>query len=473
VAYDAASGQLVLFGGENEEGDLLGDTWAWNGTTWSEVSTTGPSARAGAQMAYDAESGQLVLFGGQGTTDSLNDTWTWNGTTSTWTLIDLTTSPPARYYGSMTYDPAVSRLVLFGGVGSSGDLADTWTWNGANWTNVTPVSPTASPPARDTATMAYDALIGEFVLFGGENADGELLDDTWAWDGGAWDGGAWDEVSNAGPPREAASMDYDPTIGQVVLFGGEDIYSELLADTWTWNGSFWIEASPAPSPPARGWASMSYDTGTGQLVLFGGEGDAGDLNDTWIFHLPVTPLVRVTNNSGVVRGSTLTFTATVAGPTGGATPTGTLTWAVTPPGGGSVACSSSTGPTGSSNVATYTCSIAGAVAGTYSATASYAGDPNYNAASGSDTSAVVSTPPIIQIAPTSGTTTTTGSSEFTEELATTGQSGAVSFVTTSVACGVHVSSSGAVSTGGTLPAGNCTVSGTDSDAGRGHRQLDL
>ena len=52
-------------------------------------------------------------------------------------------------------------------------------------------------------------------------------------------------------------------------------------------------------------------------------------------------------------------------------------------------CSSTAGPTGASNVATYTCTIVGAVAGTYSATATYPGDSNYSSASGTDSSATV------------------------------------------------------------------------------------
>ena len=47
-------------------------------------------------MAYDAATGQLVLFGGfdQQHGADLNDTWTWNGTT--WTQLSPATSPPAR-----------------------------------------------------------------------------------------------------------------------------------------------------------------------------------------------------------------------------------------------------------------------------------------------------------------------------------------------------------------------------------------
>ena len=65
----------------------------------------------------------------------------------------------------MAYDAATGTVVLFGGDGSSGDLGDTWTWNGTTWTEQTPAT---SPPARESATMAYDAATGTVVLFGGQ-----------------------------------------------------------------------------------------------------------------------------------------------------------------------------------------------------------------------------------------------------------------------------------------------------------------
>ena len=39
-----------------------------------------PPARSGAAMAFDAANGSVVLFGGQSRTRSLDDTWTWDGT---------------------------------------------------------------------------------------------------------------------------------------------------------------------------------------------------------------------------------------------------------------------------------------------------------------------------------------------------------------------------------------------------------
>jgi hypothetical protein len=75
MAYDAATGNVVLFGGfHGRRSDLLADTWTWDGSTWTKQSpATSPPGHGGGSMAYDAASGNAVLFGG----DSPGDTWTW------------------------------------------------------------------------------------------------------------------------------------------------------------------------------------------------------------------------------------------------------------------------------------------------------------------------------------------------------------------------------------------------------------
>jgi hypothetical protein len=62
MAYDAATGQLVLFGGF-VGGTYLNDTWTWDGTNWTQQNpTTSPSPREGLSMAYDDAIGLVVLF---------------------------------------------------------------------------------------------------------------------------------------------------------------------------------------------------------------------------------------------------------------------------------------------------------------------------------------------------------------------------------------------------------------------------
>jgi hypothetical protein len=73
MAYDAAHGQVVLFGGvvpngPNPPTTIFNDTWVWDGSNWTNVtpanSSNSPSARLLAGMAYDAARGKVVLFGG-------------------------------------------------------------------------------------------------------------------------------------------------------------------------------------------------------------------------------------------------------------------------------------------------------------------------------------------------------------------------------------------------------------------------
>src|ERR1700728_4007926 len=53
---------------------------------------------------------------------------------------------------------------------------------GVGWTQQ---SPPTSPAIRDGATMAYDFSTGQLVLFGGLGGSG-VFGDTWTWDGTNW-----------------------------------------------------------------------------------------------------------------------------------------------------------------------------------------------------------------------------------------------------------------------------------------------
>src|SRR6266566_4121955 len=162
MAYDAAAGNVILFGGEHGTGNVLRDTWVWNGTTWAkQAPATSPPARAEAVMAYDAATGNVVLFGGSGAHGHFRDTWVWNGTT--WAKRAPATSPPALAGAAMAYDAATRNVVLFGGLGGV-TVNGTWTWDGATWAKQAPAT---SPPALLGASMAYDAATGNVVLFGG------------------------------------------------------------------------------------------------------------------------------------------------------------------------------------------------------------------------------------------------------------------------------------------------------------------
>src|SRR5262249_51823430 len=138
LAYDSARDRIVLFGGEGPTSSttsgVLGDTWEWNGSTWTQMPTSGsPSARQAPALAYGSARGRTVLFAGSdpNAPTLLADTWEWDG--SSWSLRTPANSPPARASHRLCFDCARARTVLFGGLGASVRLADTWEWDGSNW----------------------------------------------------------------------------------------------------------------------------------------------------------------------------------------------------------------------------------------------------------------------------------------------------------------------------------------------------
>jgi Galactose oxidase, central domain len=226
-----------------------------------------PPARVNASMAYDAARDKLVLFGGTGEHETrenglqLNDTWTWDGTT--WTKQQPRTSPPAREGASMAYDAATRTVVLFGGVSGNNNnrvttyLNDTWLWNGSTWVQAHPAT---APGPRTGASMAYDGARRKLVLFGGGH--GVQLNDTWAWDGSTW---TRQHPATSPPARVYAASAYDDGARVVVLSGGVNIVG--LTDTWTWDGTTWTKQHPVTAPAAGHAVRMAYDAAQHSMVL--------------------------------------------------------------------------------------------------------------------------------------------------------------------------------------------------------------
>jgi len=277
MEFDPGLGRVLAYGIFNETTGFQ-QTWSWNGTNWTEIVTThSPVVSNGGLMEYDPAIGSMVLFGGAGYN---NQTWTFDGTD--WVQLSTPASPPVRSFGAMSFDPTAGRMLLFGGYSPTGTRADTWYFGPpagveSNWSQLTPVT---SPPARNSAAMAFDPASGETVLFGGGTAGGSKLADTWT-----WNGTNWSQKSPASSPsaRTGTASAFDPSTGEVVVFGGVNSSDTTLNQTWTWNGTTWTLETPANSPSPRNGAMMTYDEGSGEMVLFGGNFGSTSFDETWVW----------------------------------------------------------------------------------------------------------------------------------------------------------------------------------------------
>ncbi len=198
----------------------------------------------------------------------------------TWTESMPASHPAGRINFAMAYDSARERVVVFGGdgiVSGSSPAADTWEWDGDDWTLIPTVAP---PPRRALHAMAYDEARGECIVFGGIGPN--VSNGTWA-----WDGVSWTLRSVGGPPRSTHhKMAYDAVRECVVMYGGlHGVSHYLLEDTWLWDGTSWTLAPSVPpfsqSVPVSAdttvdeWLSTSNfgldpDVRAGRMIAIGG-----------------------------------------------------------------------------------------------------------------------------------------------------------------------------------------------------------
>ncbi|MBX3376256.1 MAG: hypothetical protein KF678_04550 [Phycisphaeraceae bacterium] len=291
--FDSFRSKIIVFGGFLGGFGSYGDTWSWNGTSWSLISETGPIARSVHAMAYDAARDRIVLFGGNAG-GALGDTWEWDG--ESWTEVFPATSPPARFNHAMAYDSVRNVVVLTGGFGAV-RYDDTWEFNGTTWTQRT--GGFTNFTGRNGHAMEFDPSRNKMVIFGGFITGNIRVGDTWE-----MGPSGWTQVATTGPSgrQYTGGLTYNPDTQLIYLFGGQigPASGDRMNDLWSWNGTAWSlvhPGTPAPTPvpstePNRRDQHMTiYDRARRQLVVFGGfqgTGLGGVAGDTWTFTCPVS-----------------------------------------------------------------------------------------------------------------------------------------------------------------------------------------
>jgi hypothetical protein len=282
TAFDSRRGVAVVFGGDNPiTGPATGsnDTWEFSNNTWTLRNPANrPSVRKDAAMAFDSDRGVCVLFGGGSNVFQneipQNDTWEYDGIN--WvqrqgTNYSATDRPPPFDGVKMVYDSFRKRCVLVAPSDRLGGTVNvnkkTWEWDGAQW-----IASNVAPPTRYDPAMAYDGARHVTLLHGGQPDSGvPPTADTWA-----WNGANWTQVATTGPSaRQEHAMTYDERRQVVVLTAGRyesTLEVDMFNDTWQWNGSSWTLVPGAANNGFndRRLHHMWYDRTQLKSISFGG-----------------------------------------------------------------------------------------------------------------------------------------------------------------------------------------------------------
>ena len=285
LAYEESASRVILYGG-TDSGLASAAMWAYDGTSWSRLcDPCTPGARVGHRMVYDAARARMVLYGGADAGGSLlADVWEWDG--SAWDLVPVNGDDPGqRRDHGMAYDPLERRILVFGGETPTVDATDDlYYFDGLTWSLVE-TSGGPSPRSDETNFLAFDDGGGALLVVGGHDADSEILNDLWT-----WDGTRWTEVCSTcfGTPAHDRAVVWDTSRHRLVSACGWTGSSEITG-TFELDGNNFIVVD-AYMPPARDSCGIAFDSSRNAIVLYGGNGSSctasnGDCQDTFEYQL--------------------------------------------------------------------------------------------------------------------------------------------------------------------------------------------
>jgi hypothetical protein len=282
LTFDPDRQNAVLFGGAPGSGALLSGTYTYANKAWTGIGDLDyPVPRSLFTFATDTVNKVVYLFGGVNDATVFYDFWTYqNGMFHPQTLSN---QPLDCSSPIGAYDTDRSKLVVL----CSGSA--TWEYDGSTWAQYD--SSKTAPPAHRFASIVYDQSLKKIVFFGGFDANSIYLDQTWTFDGTSW----LQVKKNPAPSRSLTSMWYDPILKKTVIYGGLGRLTAndrltRYSDMWSFDGTGWTQIKPDVTPGMRYGAQVAVDPKTNHAIVFGGirvdvDANSNQLqvyaNDTW------------------------------------------------------------------------------------------------------------------------------------------------------------------------------------------------
>jgi hypothetical protein len=271
ATFDPVRNALITFGGVDYPNNHLlirDSTWTFKGGAWTQLHPAHvPAARDTAPLVFDAARNVVVMYGGRDVPDNAAagrageggitfaaDTWTWDG--SDWTQ-QYPAHHPVLFVPEMTYDYARNQILLLG-FGQNG--METWTYDGSDWTQ----HPASKPdPPRVQGWLSFDPASKTVVTFGGHNDGGADVSAVWQ-----WDGQTWRRTAAAMPPvyQLGSIMAPDVNLGSMLLYDSDT--GGAPSSTWRWDGRAFQRLQPSHQPQVLA-LGLSADLSRHRLLLFG------------------------------------------------------------------------------------------------------------------------------------------------------------------------------------------------------------
>src|SRR5262245_2621652 len=227
MVYDSVRGRFIALANTFTQFNVLGPQVLseWDGTKWHPRAPLDPGgARQGWAMTFDRARGRVVVFGGTQNSQLLNDVAEYDGVG--WTTKAPLVRPTPRFSAALAFDLARGTVLMAGGVAMQGAsrsaLNDTWRWDGQQW------SPLGTAPTLDVSAMASHPSTGTVVMLG--FAASSLLMQTWTFDGAVW---TQRQPLHTPPTANNYRMATDLANDRVLLLAGGSL------PVWQWDGLDW------------------------------------------------------------------------------------------------------------------------------------------------------------------------------------------------------------------------------------------
>ena len=304
-------GNLLVFGGIDNNGSLLNDLWKYNTVTgvWTELSTpsappasggcgTAPAPRMNAAVVWDSLDQKVLLYGGLGAGNTyLGDFWSFDPAQLSWTVLQCSRNSPGTRLSNAVWDG--QHMLLLGGKNAGGLLKDFWSYTpGGSWQRLAD----APMGSRAYQTLVWDTTDSRLYVFGGLDANGLQQDDFWMYSSNS----SWVQITplstgiGIGRPggRQEAIATWDSKDNLLLMMGGWEAGQGVpYYGVWAYdpNQNAWGLVTPdypgngsnvgAHIIPGRTASAMVWDATHQRAYIYAGNSSytsRNNLNDLWI-----------------------------------------------------------------------------------------------------------------------------------------------------------------------------------------------